>query len=433
MISPLLTYADARAYLYGLKHRAANYGIDRMRLLVERLGHPQMRYPVVHVAGTNGKGSTCALLESIYRQAGYRTGLFTSPHLVHQGERVQVDRTILSHPQILAYTKRLRPVAEAIEADHPGYHPSFFEFMTAMAFLRFAEAAVDIGIIETGLGGRLDATNVVLPEVSVITSISMDHTEILGDSLAQIAAEKAGIIKPGRPVVSGWLPAEAEAVIERVCRERGCAWYPVKERYGEAISGYPQTGLSCSYQRINAAMASVVVDLLQPRFPVTAAARDAGLLTASWAGRWDRRSVGEGEVVFDASHNPEGIVQLENQLRHLVAERGRKPVIVVGALGQKRAEHLIPVVSRYAAELHLLVPRMPRACSHQQLLQLVPAGSPCKVLCSRVSDIIPAQGQCACIKQAGDVVVATGSIYLIGELLDALENGVPANDFMLQD
>ena len=222
MSESLQTYEAVRSYLYGLRHRGSLYGVDRMREFIRHLGHPEKAYPVVHVAGTNGKGSTCAMLESIFRQAGLKTGLFTSPHLVHQGERVQVNRQILTREEVMEYTRRLKPIAEAIEKEHTDHHPSFFEFMTGMAFLRFAEEQVDIGIFETGLGGRLDATNVLNPEVSVITSISLDHTDILGDTLEAIAAEKAGIIKPGKPVIMGLLPLEAEKVIETVAKERNC-------------------------------------------------------------------------------------------------------------------------------------------------------------------------------------------------------------------
>ena len=188
-------YGRIRDYLYSLKHKGSKYGIDRMRLFAEQLGQPQLKFPCIHVAGTNGKGSTCSMLEAIYRANGYKTGLYSSPHLIRQGERVQVNREILDEADIVAYTERLRPIADALGAADADDHPSFFEFMTAMAFLRFAEAEVDIALIETGLGGRLDATNVVDPELSIITSISLDHVEQLGDTLTAIASEKAGIIK----------------------------------------------------------------------------------------------------------------------------------------------------------------------------------------------------------------------------------------------
>ena len=195
-------YAPVQDYLFGLKAKGMKFGIDRMRVLVEALGHPERSYPVIHVAGTNGKGSVAALLDAILHTAGWRTGLYTSPHLVKLGERVQVDRRLLGETEIVAYTNELRPVAERPALVSADDHPSFFEFMTAMAFLQFARRQVDVGIIEVGLGGRLDATNVVRPEVAVITSIGFDHCDMLGDRLDLIAAEKAGEYGQGFAVVA---------------------------------------------------------------------------------------------------------------------------------------------------------------------------------------------------------------------------------------
>ena len=179
-------YADILDYLYALKNRGSRYGIERMHLLCEALGHPEQKFPVIHVAGTNGKGSVCAMLEAMYRDNGYKVGFFSSPHLVHLGERVQVDRQMLSELEIVRYIEQLRPIAAELGKSDPNLHPTFFEFIAAMAFLRFAGASVDIACIETGLGGRLDATNVVDPELSIITTISLDHCDILGLSLIHI-------------------------------------------------------------------------------------------------------------------------------------------------------------------------------------------------------------------------------------------------------
>ena len=186
-------FQETRDYLFALRNAGSKYGIDRMRRLVEALGHPERRFPVIHVAGTNGKGSVCAMLEALYRSNGYKTGFFCSPHLVHLGERAQVNRQILSESGIIEYTRQLRPIAAAIASEDPDLHPSFFEFIAAMAFQRFASEQVDIACVETGLGGRLDATNVVDPELAIITTVSLDHTELLGDN-RRIAREKAGIL-----------------------------------------------------------------------------------------------------------------------------------------------------------------------------------------------------------------------------------------------
>ena len=218
-------FQETRDYLFSLKNRGSKYGIDRMRLFAEALGQPQNQFPVIHVAGTNGKGSVCAMLEALYRNNGYKTGFFSSPHLIHLGERAQVNRQILSERGIVEYVKQLRPVAATLGQEDQDLHPTFFEFVAAMAFLRFAAEQVDIACIETGLGGRLDATNVVNPELSIITTVSLDHTEMLGDTIEAIAREKAGIIKHGKPVLIGRLSKPAENVIRAIAADRGCPVY----------------------------------------------------------------------------------------------------------------------------------------------------------------------------------------------------------------
>src|SRR5688500_4858960 len=209
-------YAAATEYLFGLKARGGKFGIDRMASLTAALVHPERAIPCVHMAGTNGKGSVAAMLDAILHAAGWRTGMYTSPHLVKLGERVQVERRILTEQEIVDYVRELRPIAEQVSARAPEDHASFFEFMTAMAFLQFARKRCDISVIEVALGGRLDATNIVIPEVSVITTIAVDHTEFLGVEIEQIAGEKAGIIKPGRPVVIGRMPMLAQTRIRAV-------------------------------------------------------------------------------------------------------------------------------------------------------------------------------------------------------------------------
>lgn len=426
------SYKEVREYLYSLRHHGVKYGIDRMILLAEELGHPERKFPSIHIAGTNGKGSTAAMLESIYRTTGLRTGLFTSPHLVHQGERVQVDREILSHEGIVELANRLVPVGEAIAARNPEDRPSFFELMTAMGFLRFADCHVDLAILETGLGGRLDATNVVLPELAIITSVSLDHCDVLGETLAEIAREKAGILKPGRPCVLGVLPEEAETAIREVAQERGCPVHTVYERFGEERAAFPQTRLAGSYQRANAATAALAVELLRARFPVSDAQIEQGLASVQWAGRWDERPLAEGKrVILDAAHNPEGAMALEENLRALVAERG-KPVIIAGTLGERRAQHLMPVLARYARELYLVRPSQPRACPAEVLRAALPTGCELSVFDSTVRELFPVAGVCQA-GASGSTLVVTGSIYLLGEVLDAIAYGSRVGEAMLQD
>jgi dihydrofolate synthase/folylpolyglutamate synthase len=429
----LADYVSVRHYLYGLKHHGAKFGIDRMRLLAARLGDPQRCFPVVHVAGTNGKGSVAAMLESAFRRAGLRTGLYTSPHLVHQGERVQVNRVRLTEDEIVAYVRELQPVAAALGAADPDDHPSFFEFMTAMAFLHFARRGVDVGIIEVGLGGRLDATNVVEPLVSIVTSISLDHTEVLGDTVAMIAREKAGIVKPGRPVVIGALPAEAEAVVREIARERGCVVHAVREVFGEDSDALPETNLSGGFQRVNAATAMLALRVVSDRFPVSEGVAREALRDVDWPGRWQRLAVAGREMIFDAAHNPEGAQCLAENLERFVRLTGRRPHAVVGVLGKARAAAILPVVARYAETIHLVeVPHQPRACSLVELRPLVPEEFTGTVATSTLDALFPSAGICG-VGGPNDAVLVTGSIYLLGEVMDRLLHEKRLEQGRLQD
>ncbi len=425
-------YEEAKQYLYGLKYHGAKYGIERMVLFSEALGHPERRFPSVHVAGTNGKGSTCAMIEAIYRRAGYKTGLFTSPHLVFQGERIQVNRSILSRGEITARAGPLKAKAEELARRNPDDHPSFFEFMTAMAFQHFAREAVDIALVETGLGGRLDATNILLPELSVITSISFDHCEMLGDTLEKIAAEKAGIIKEGRPVVAGRMPPEAEEVIRKTARARGAAFHSVREIYGEDITAYPGTRLPGDYQKWNAAAAALAARLSRDKFPVSDEQIAEGLERVDWAGRWEKVSAGDRALILDTSHNPEGAAMLEIHLRQFTSETGYKPVVLFGTMGEFRARALLPVIARHAREIVLLKPAQPRAAARKMLEKLIPDNYPGEVRHGRIEELFPEPGRCEA-GEPGETIVATGSIYLIGEIMEALRHSSPSGEQMLQD
>jgi len=425
-------YAAVQEYLFSLKAKGLKFGIDRMQVLVEALGHPERSCPVLHVAGTNGKGSVSALLDAVLHAAGWRTGLYTSPHLVKLGERVQVNRQFLTEAEIVAYVAELRPVAERVALTCADDHPSFFEFMTAMAFLQFARRRVDVAVVEVGLGGRLDATNVVQPEITAITSIGFDHCDMLGDRLELIAAEKAGIIKPGRTVVIGRMPAEAEAVIRAIAAERKSPVVSVRAEFGDAIDRYPRTNLEGDYQRWNAATATLIARQLPARWKLDDEVIARGLLQASWPGRWQRMSVAGRPLILDASHNPEGAQVLDANLAQLVAETGCKPVIMTGALGEYRARALLEVIGRHASEIHLAVPHQARACSYAELEHCMPANFSGRVVHSTVADVFPGPNRCTigCGKSA---VVVTGSIYLIGEVFERLEPDRGAGEGRLQD
>lgn len=417
-------YPEVAARLVARRAEGPRFGIDRMRLLAAALGHPERAVPCLHVAGTNGKGSVSAMLDAILRAAGWRTGMYTSPHLVHIGERVQVDRHPLTEEEIIAYATELEPVAERLAARDPGDAPAFFELMTAMAFLQFARKGCDVSVIEVGLGGRLDATTVVTPEVAVITSIAMDHCEILGNTLGRIAAEKAGIIKPGRPLVVGRVPPEAEEVIARIAAERGAPVRWVRQVYGDDLAAYPRTSLEGDYQRWNAATATLAAESLDARWRITPAVIRAGLAAVDWPGRWQRTRAGGRLVILDSSHNPEGAAVLASNLARLVAETGRRPLVITGILGAVRARPLLAAIAEHAAEIVLVPPDQPRACSVEELRALIPQSFTGPVRAGRVEVLFPGPGRCTAGPPDG-VVVVTGSLYLLGEVLTRFGSGDP--------
>ncbi|MBA3850176.1 MAG: bifunctional folylpolyglutamate synthase/dihydrofolate synthase [Opitutus sp.] len=434
-MSPALfaDYTAVTGYLYALKSAGVKFGIDRMTALSRELGHPERNYPVVHIAGTNGKGSVSAMVERILREAGYRAGLYTSPHLVKLGERVQIDRRLLAEEEIVSYVNELMPIAARIGAAGADEHPSFFEFMTAMAFLQFARRKVDVAVIEVGLGGRLDATNVVQPEVTAITSIGFDHMEQLGHALTSIAAEKAGIVKEGVPLVLGRVPAAAEEVIRRIAAAKRAPVHSVRDIFGEDLSHYPQTSLEGDYQRWNAATATLTARLLSPRFGrVDNRVIARGLRDVAWPGRWQRTRLGGRELILDASHNPEGASVLESNLRRLAAQTGRRPVVVTGVLGEFRARALLDVVCRHAREVYLLPPHQARACTYEEMEAYAPAGAVAKIHRTTLEEVFPDAGHCA-IGGSDDVVVVTGSIYLLGEVLARIQPEQGPGEGRLQD
>ena len=301
----------------------ANFRLENTFRLAALADNPQKKLRFIHVAGTNGKGSTCAMLEGIYRAAGLRVGLFTSPHLVSFRERIQVNRQLISESEVTRLVEELRAVNRENET-------TLFEFATVMALKFFAEQKCDLVIWETGLGGRLDATNIVTPLASVITNIAFDHQQWLGDTLEKIAAEKAGIIKPSVPVVTATDVPEALAVIEKIAREKNAPLVKVGPASSRSLAGkMPAPPLAGEHQKINAALAFATVELLQRQIPVTEENIRLGLAEVNWPGRLQLVArPGGGKILLDGAHNVAGIETLRvalESLPPLPAKRGRGP------------------------------------------------------------------------------------------------------------
>lgn len=337
-------YGEAIRFLYGLQMFGARPGLETTRTLAAQFGNPHEQLRFIHVAGTNGKGSTCAMLESIYRAAGFRVGLFTSPHLVSFRERIQMNRQLIPAADVARLVTELRAAMKTFSADQ---HPTMFEVVTVLALRYFAEQQCDVVIWETGLGGRLDATNIVTPLVSVITSIGFDHQQWLGNTLAAIATEKAGIIKPGIPVVTTVDAPEAFAVIEATAQRLRA---PLTRVTTADVAVDPiQVALPGQHQQMNAALARAVVRQLESHLPVTAAQIQTGLAQVNWPGRLQLLSRSNGQkVLLDGAHNPAGGVMLRTAIEQLFPAPTR--TLIIGMLADKdwrpMCEQLAPLAQR---------------------------------------------------------------------------------------
>ena len=403
---------DLFEYLYSLRNQGSSYGIERMELLLQKIGREVLTFPVIHVAGTNGKGSTCAMLDSIYRANGYKVGLFSSPHLVDLGERVRVNGEILSHNKLLDHIQVLKPLAEEIDKEFPGMHPSFFEMMTAVAFCEFSAEKVDLVVLETGLGGRLDSTNVVHPEISVITTISLDHSHILGDTIEQIAYEKAGIIKKGCPVLTGWLPGTANETVRKFAQNNKAQFYTLAScpEDGEL----PKTNLIGQHQRRNAALAVKVTEMLKDKFPLDPEKSTQALFQVELEGRWQVIQE-EPMIVLDACHNQEGAKALVRQLGNLPSNK--ELIIWFGALGKERAQEILPELANFANEIRLFQPNQPRACSFDEM----------QAILAPIFEGNVQSGGFSCVQsyieelKLNQILLITGSIYLLGEVLEIVK------------
>ncbi len=316
-------------------------GLDTETALLDALGNPQSSMPFVHVAGTNGKGSVCAMLESVYRAAGYVTGLYTSPHLVEFNERIRVGGEQIADQELADVFRRVEQHDAELAGRPGGRAATFFEFTTAMAFEHFRRKEVEIVVLETGLGGRLDATNVVTPLVSLITRIDIEHTAYLGKTLEEIAAEKAGIVKPGRPVICGAMPDEARAVVWKAAREQKSPMVPLEEavsvrRVSQSLKGQkikietadssygplllPMLG---KYQLENVALALAAVEYLNgaSSFACDAAAVKKGLESVRWPARCQVLSE-DPLVILDVAHNPNAAHALADSLKEIAKGKG---------------------------------------------------------------------------------------------------------------
>jgi dihydrofolate synthase / folylpolyglutamate synthase len=407
---------DPIEFLFSLERLGMKFGLQNITALCEALGHPERAFQSVHVAGTNGKGSVTVMVETAVRAAGHRAARYTSPHLVRLEERFVIDGREVATSRLRDALAAVQHAADSLMQRGTAAPPTFFECATAAAFVLFREARVDIAVLQVGLGGRLDATNVVHPLVTAITSIDLDHQAQLGNTIASIAREKAGIAKPGVPLVCGPVTAEARDVIEQVCAAVGAPVTHVGESLLAAHGlGEVELALHGRHQRTNAAVAVAILDqLAKEGVPVPDSAVRSGLTDAVWPARLERLSYRGRDVLLDAAHNPAGARALASYLREI----GWSGVtLLFGAMRDKDAARMVAPLAPFCARIICTTAPTPRAAPASDLASSVretaAAGVPVIVL-----DDFPSALDRAV--SAGDPIVAAGSIFLVGPLRDIL-------------
>jgi len=411
-------YQRTLEWLYTLEAaKGMDFKLERVALALERLGNPQRRFASVHVAGTNGKGSVAAMLHAMLSAGGHRVGLYVSPHLERFTERIRVGQAEVTEAEVVELASDVRRVAAS-----RGAELTFFELVTVMAFLHFARAGVEVAVVEVGLGGRLDATNVIDPEVSVITTIALDHTEFLGETIAAVAAEKGGIIKPHRPVVIGVVGAEAAAVLNRIAAERHAEVFQAGRDYrvtsteeglqfdglGSSFRGL-ELGVPGTYQYENAATALAAVAVLRSRFPLAEAAIRGGLASVRWPGRFE--TVGTTPlIILDGAHNVAGMAALVSELTPLL--RGRKLHVLFAVMRDKQWRAMIELLGPLCASATVTQVLPPRGEAPEQVADIF------RSYCPAGCEADPAQAWEKTRTRVGsdDVLLVTGSLFLVGAI-----------------
>ena len=435
-----MTYSQAIAYLYGLQRFGVKLGLENIHRLLEAIGNPHRRFPSILIGGTNGKGSTAAFLSSILRAAGYRVGLYTSPHLLDFTERVRVNGRAIDSGDVARLTDELRSVVADLFvsprtsplAPCAGSHPTFFEVATALAFLHFLRSKVDYAVVEVGLGGRFDATNVLSPEVAVITNIALEHEDYLGKTLGAIAAEKAGIVKEGGRVVTAADAPEALAVIAEACRSRGttlldvhatCDWEINDsdlsgQRFVVAQAGQPTQEFSIRllgrHQVTNAVTALAAARLLRaPGATIPESSIREGLRQTRWPGRL-HLFPGHPLVILDGAHNPAGA----KALRAFLEEQrfAGRLILVFGVLQDKNWIAMLQELGPLAKRVILTRPESDRAADPRGLVEAERFCPKLEIL----EDVAEAITLARAVADPDDAVVVAGSLFIISAALRTL-------------
>ncbi len=415
-----MNYSEALSYIHSISWKGSVLGLGRTQELLHKLGNPEKRLRFIHIAGTNGKGSTAAMLSSVLQSAGYRAGLYTSPFINRFNERMQIDQQCISDDELAELTAEVKPIADGM-ADHP----TEFELITAIGMVYFARHACDIVVLEVGMGGALDSTNVIdVPEVAVITAMGMDHVRELGPTMADIACAKAGIIKAGGDVVSYGGNSEADAVFERICRERGARLHQPDfaaivpgpfgldgQRFSYGAWDDIRIPLAGSYQMQNAAVVLTTIDVLRNKgWKISDAAVYAGMAGTHWPARFEVLCH-DPVFIVDGGHNPHGIRATADSLKRLFPDR--RIVFLVGVMADKDVESILGLVAPLAERFFTVRPDNPRAMAADELARRIEKlGVPAEP-CASVEEGVR---RALALARPNGVACALGSLYMSGDV-----------------
>lgn len=422
MSAKISAYNDALDFILAREHFGIKLGLENISNFLEAIGRPQDKFPSVHIAGTNGKGSTASYIDAIVREAGYRSGVFTSPHLVDFRERIKVNGERISTRFITEFVKKHRAVMEE-------HKITFFEVCTALAFSYFAHKKVDLGVIEVGLGGRLDATNTIVPLVSVITDISYDHTNLLGETLDKIAWEKAGIIKPGVPVHIGILPPPARKAVLQVCRER-CSPLDSLKKQDFTMNGKPfgfyfhdndsawenlnlRSSLPGRHQIKNAALAVQVCRYIAAGgFKIGRMAIKRGLKNTHWPARFEIfHPKNRPTIILDVGHNPAGVKATVETFRDMYP--GRKAHLVMGFVRFKNLKEIVTTLEKIALSVQVCQLKTYRSTPPEEIASHFSGKVPVEISQSLVESARKVINNA----RPDDIVVICGSHFAVGEFM----------------
>ena len=420
-----MRYEEALEYIHSVNWTFCKPGLERIGELCERLGNPQKNLRFVHVAGTNGKGSFCAMLDSVLRRAGYRVGLYTSPYIRFFNERMCVDGHPITNEELAEITAFVRPIADSMTDK-----PTEFELITAIAFEYFKRQNCDVVVLEAGMGGRLDSTNLIRdPLLSVITGIALDHTAYLGDTVEKIAAEKAGIIKDGAPILYGGEDKIAGAVIEGVAKEKKSPFilvnYTALNNVRSNLDGTTfdfedhsnmRIGLLGLYQPKNASVVIKATELLRQRgLQIDDTALREGLANAKWQGRFEILTR-EPLMIFDGAHNPQGIAAAVSSIRHYFANR--KVYVLTGVLRDKDYRVIARDIATVASRAFVMTPDNPRALDAEEYAEVLrDAGVQAEAFDSLGSAVRAAR---EAAKRDSVPILCLGSLYVYSSLIQEI-------------